>query len=80
MPVRITNRSRGLLTLQLNSGESLYLAPSEMSPSLEDRDVAANRWVQRLLDRDLISMQNVKAEQRPGSARPAGQRKGLSRK
>jgi hypothetical protein len=73
--VRITNRSRGLLTLELNSGESVYLAPSETSRSLQDLEVAANRSVQRLLDRDLIVVEEVKASSVTSSDRPASRRK-----
>jgi hypothetical protein len=82
MPVRITNLSPGLLTLELNSGESLYLAPSETSRSLPDLEVTGNRWVQRLLDRDLIA---VEQEAEPAAAaaaakaRPAARRKRSSK-
>ena len=78
MPVQITNQShgpwRGLLTVQLNSGESLYLAPSETSPPLDDQEVVANRWVQRLLDRGLIAVEEVAAPT-PANPRPATRRK-----
>jgi hypothetical protein len=73
MPVRIINRSRGLLTVELNSGDTLHLAPSETSPPLQDIEVTANRWVERLLDRDLIAVQKEKAEPK-GGARPSGKR------
>jgi hypothetical protein len=75
VPVRITNRSRGLLTLQLNSGESLYLAPTETSGSLEDLEVTANRWVQRLVDRDLIAVHEMATQPTPPGAQAAGRRK-----
>lgn len=74
MPVRIINRSRGLLIVELNSGDTLHLAPSETSPPLQDIEVTANRWVERLLDRDLIAMREEKAEQPKGGARPSGKR------
>lgn len=74
MPVRITNLSSGLLTVELNSGESLYLAPSETSQSLHDLEVTGNRWVQRLLDRGLIAMEQ-EAAPAAAEARPAARRK-----
>jgi hypothetical protein len=78
MPVRITNLSSGLLTLELNSGESLYLAPSETSRSLPDLEVTGNRWIQRLLDRDLVAVEQ-EAEPAAAKARPAARRKRSSK-
>jgi hypothetical protein len=76
VPVRITNRSRDKrpLTLQLNSGRSLHLAPSERSRPVPDLEVTGNRWVQRLLERDLISVEQLEAPA-PAKARPAAGRK-----
>jgi hypothetical protein len=74
MPVRIINLSSGLLTLELNSGEALHLAPSETSGSLPDLEVTGNRPVQRLLDRDLIAVEQ-EAEPATAKARPAARRK-----
>jgi hypothetical protein len=72
VPVRITNRSRGLLTLELNSGASLYLAPGEMSGPLAELEVADNQWVQRLLDRDQVQVEQVKDVPGPGRTRRSG--------
>jgi hypothetical protein len=79
VPVEITNTSGGLLTLELKSGVWVYLAPSETSRPLQDLEITANRSVQRLLDRDLIAVEEVKAEPAPGGARPAGRRKRTSK-
>jgi hypothetical protein len=79
MPVRITNLSSGLLTLELNSGESLYLAPSETSRSLPDLEVTGNRWVQRLLDRDLVAVEQEAEPAAAAKARPAARRKRSSK-
>jgi hypothetical protein len=68
-----------VLTLELNSGASLYLAPSETSPPLDDLEVTGNRWVQRLLDRDLITVEQEEAAPAPAEARPAARRKRSSR-
>jgi len=75
LPVQITNRSGGLLTLELNSGESLHLASSETSRSLHDLEVTGNHWVQRLLDRDLIAVEQLEPAPAPAKARPAARRK-----
>lgn len=72
VPVRIINRSRGLLTFALNSGESVYLAPSERSQSLPTLEVMDNRWVDRLRERGLIVVeQEEEPQQARGRRRPA---------
>ena len=73
--MEITNRSDGLLTVELNSGESLHLASSETSRPLYDLEVTGNRWVQRLLDRDLIAVEQLEAAPAPAKARPAARRR-----
>ena len=51
MPVRVINRSRNLITVPLNSGEALHLAPGESSRALEDVEVDHNGWVAELRPR-----------------------------
>lgn len=57
MPVRVVNRSRGLVTVPLNSGESIHLAPGEASPPIEDVEVQDNSWVNDLLKRQWIAVE-----------------------
>jgi hypothetical protein len=77
MPVRITNRSRGLLTIELNSGATLHLAPGETSEPVEELEVADNRWVNKLRDRDQIEVAQPKGE--AGSRGGRGSRRGSPR-
>jgi hypothetical protein len=77
VPVRITNRSRGLLTIELNSGATVHLAPGETSDSVEELEVADNRWVTKLLDRQQIEVEQPKGES--GSRGGRGSRRGSPR-
>ena len=51
MPLRIKNRSRRLLTVELNTRESTHLAPDEVSRPLEDYEVKENRQLEKLVAR-----------------------------
>jgi hypothetical protein len=44
-----TNRTRRLLIVPLNSGETIHLAPGESTPPIEDVEVEQNRDVARLM-------------------------------
>jgi hypothetical protein len=73
VPVRITNRSRGLLTIELNSGTSLHLAPGETSGALEELEVDGNRWVQKLLDGDEVKVDQAdRPKPKPRGTRRSG--------
>ena len=61
MPVRITNRSRSLVTVPLNTGDSLHLAPGEVSEPIEDFQVDDNRWVTALLERGTVALERPRA-------------------
>jgi hypothetical protein len=65
MPVRVINRSRSLITVPLNSGAALHLAPGESSQALEDVEVDHNRWVAELLHRRWIAMDSLETEREP---------------
>jgi hypothetical protein len=57
MPVQITNLSRSLVTVPLNSGESIHLAPKERSGKIDDVEVADNAWLAELQRRHLVAVQ-----------------------
>lgn len=59
MPVTLTNRSRGLVTLELNTGRWIHLAPGETSRSLKDYEVRDNRHVRKLAERRVLSEARV---------------------
>jgi hypothetical protein len=53
--------------VQLNSGETLHLAPGELSGELEQFEVGDNYWVQLLRDRGRVTLESSVAE--PGRGR-----------
>ncbi|MCY1019293.1 hypothetical protein [Pyxidicoccus sp. MSG2] len=59
MPVRVVNRSRGLVTVSLNSGESIHLAPDEASGPIDELEVDRNTWVEALLKRQWIAVERA---------------------
>lgn len=50
MPVRIRNRSRHLVTVELNTRETVHLAPNEVSRALEEYELLGNRQLEKLID------------------------------
>jgi hypothetical protein len=56
MSVKVTNRSRALITVQLNSGEAIHLAPRETSRPIEDFEVRHNSHLLKLVDRRLVDV------------------------
>jgi hypothetical protein len=56
MPVQITNVSPSLVTVPLNSGESIHLAPKERSGTIDDVEVADNQWLEELQRRRLVAV------------------------
>jgi hypothetical protein len=79
VPIRITNTSRGLLTLEFNSGETLHLAPRETSESIEDIEVVGNSVIERLRDQAAITVERPKREAKASrEAKAGGPDKGTS--
>lgn len=66
MPVRLKNRSLSLLTVELNSGDSVHLAPDETSTVLDDREVAENPWIAKLERRQSLDVEAVDDKPRRG--------------
>lgn len=61
MSTRLTNRSRGLLTVELNSGESVHLAPGERSEALDDVLTKDNALIEKLRSRALLTVDESRA-------------------
>jgi hypothetical protein len=68
LAILIENRWPALLTVELNSGQSLHLAPGEASGPIEDYETEGNARVSSLADRGLISVSR-QAVTRPSSRR-----------
>jgi hypothetical protein len=69
MSVHIRNVSNGLVSVELNSGDTLHLAPGELSGELEQFEVGDNYWVQMLRDRGRVTLESPAAEARGGRER-----------
>jgi hypothetical protein len=75
MPVQIVNLSRSLVTVPLNTGESIHLAPKEGSREIDEVEIADNRWLEELQRRHLIAVQSAGAGgERAETARARGGR------
>ena len=74
--VRITNQGRGLVTIGLNSGDSLMLAPGETSEPIEEYDTVNNPWVEKLVERGLATVESRAPARapKPAKAKPAARR------
>ncbi|HEV2708109.1 MAG TPA: hypothetical protein VGV59_19490 [Pyrinomonadaceae bacterium] len=55
MAYTITNLTRHLLVLPLNSGATLHLAPGETSGTVEDYELVNNAKVDKLMSQGMIS-------------------------
>jgi len=60
MPVSIENLTNRPVLLRLNSGQTLHLAPHSTSAEIIEVEVKGNSKVQRLQERHVISLQEVK--------------------
>ncbi len=55
----VSNCAPYLLILQLNSGKTLYLAPRESSPIVDDLEINGNKKITKLLRNSLIAVTPV---------------------
>jgi hypothetical protein len=65
----LTNRARHLVTVPLNSGETIHLAPGESTPAIDDREFDHNRDVARLLADRLLATRSEEEEAESGKGR-----------
>ena len=59
MAYKITNLSKQLTILRLNSGKSVHLAPGKHSDAIEDYEVNSNAMLQKLSDKGVIALQRI---------------------
>ena len=55
MAITITNKADYLLILQLNDGQSVYLAPGESSSAIDERQLSGNEKFAKLRSGNLIA-------------------------
>jgi hypothetical protein len=76
MADRITNRTGALLTIGLNTGDSLHLAPGETSGDVPEYETQGNPWLEKLVDRGQAAVERAPAAARRRTARRrAGKKK-----
>ena len=57
MPTRVTNISKQLLIVPLNSGETLHLAPGETSADpLVDYELDGNEKIEKMVSNSLLAL------------------------
>jgi len=65
-----------LLTVELNSGDSVHLAPDETSAPIDEREVDDNRWVAKLERRVALAVERVGPPKRAAKTKPKAKAKG----
>jgi hypothetical protein len=65
MPATVTNRSRTLVTLRLNSGDAVHLAPQETTHAIPDFELRENSHLAKLVDRRLVEVTEAAADEAP---------------
>jgi hypothetical protein len=64
MADRITNRTGALLTIGLNTGDSLHLAPGETSGEVPEYETQDNPWLDKLVARGEATVEHAGAAPR----------------
>jgi hypothetical protein len=69
MPVHITNISNTLVSVELNSGSTLHLAPGERSAAIDQFEVGGNQLIRTLGDQGRVALDTPGAEAARGRER-----------
>lgn len=67
------NLAQHLLILQLNDGNSVYLAPGETSAAIHDEQVNGNDKIAKLVRNNFLAASDTK--ERPAKRQAAGKRR-----
>ncbi|MET8051918.1 MULTISPECIES: hypothetical protein [unclassified Streptosporangium] len=67
MSVHITNVWDGLVSVELNSGTTVHLAPGECSGPIEEFETGGNQWLGLLQERGRVMLDPAEAD--PGRGR-----------
>lgn len=73
MSFKIENLTNSPVLLRLNNGRTLHLAPRTTSSDIMDVEVNQNAKVQKLKDRHVITLHEVKKKEQP-AAGPKGEK------
>ena len=63
LALRLSNQSRHLVTIPLNSGETIHLGPKEISRPVQDIEVQGNHTLGKLIKERLVAVIGVEEEQ-----------------
>jgi hypothetical protein len=69
MPVHITNVSNTLVSVELNSGSTLHLAPGERSAAIDPFEVDDNQWIRTLGEQGRVTLDSPGAQAARGRRR-----------
>jgi hypothetical protein len=69
MAERITNRTGALVTIGLNTGDSLHLAPGETSGPVPEYETRDNPWLEKLVARGQAVVERAPVQKRKPAAR-----------
>jgi len=64
MAISITNRTKQLLIMELNNGESIYLAPDRASDPIDEALVDGNEKYEKLLRTNVITYAEPEVEKK----------------
>ena len=70
MSVHITNVSSGPVSVELNTGDTVHLAPGETSRAVGEYEVGDNTWIRMLRDRGHITLNPAAEAAQSGRKRP----------
>jgi hypothetical protein len=65
MSRKFENKTKRLVILRLNSGQTLFIDPGTFSREIEEKEVSNNTMVKKLLDRGVIAVHSYPGE-KPG--------------
>lgn len=70
MPMNITNRSKQLLIVPLNSGAVIHLAPAEEAGGIDPVEVKNNPTLEKMIQRGWVAV--AEADESPKAKRGKG--------
>ena len=73
MSVKIENKTKRLVILRLNSGQTPFIDPGTFSGEIGDEEITNNTMVKKLVDRGVIAVHPIPAVKRRTLERPLKQ-------
>jgi hypothetical protein len=70
MSIRFENKTKRLVILRLNSGQTVFIDPGTFSGEIGDEEKSNNPMVKKLLDRGVIAVHSIPAVRNRTPERP----------